>query len=108
MLLREAKEILKKNGYELVEVYDAVTDRNNIKNSRQNEQSYFTKLMKRQIMDDEQWIMKIIENETMETKNDEITIEMLNETANEMEINDDIINLETMKQNDLEIQIDLV
>lgn len=47
MLLSEAKEILKQNGYELVEVYDAVTDRNNVKNSRQNEQSYFTKLLKR-------------------------------------------------------------
>lgn len=31
----------------LSEVYDAVTDRNNVKNSRQREQSYFTKLLKR-------------------------------------------------------------
>ncbi len=36
MLLSEAKEILKRNGYRLTEVYDAVTDRNNIKNSRQS------------------------------------------------------------------------
>lgn len=47
MLLSEAKEILNKNGYELVEAYDAVTDRNNIKNRRQDNQSYLTNLMRR-------------------------------------------------------------
>lgn len=47
MLLSEAKEILKKNGYKLVEAYDAVTDRNNIKNRRQDNQSYLTNLMRR-------------------------------------------------------------
>lgn len=47
MLLSEAKEILEKNGYELAEAYDAVTDRNNIKNDRQINQSYLTNLMRR-------------------------------------------------------------
>lgn len=48
MLLFEAKEILKKNGYRLVEEYDAVTDRNNIKNSRQpSTNSYVTNILKR-------------------------------------------------------------
>lgn len=47
MLLSEAKEILEKNGYELAEAYDAVTDRNNIKNRRQDNQSYLTNLMRR-------------------------------------------------------------
>ena len=45
MLLREAKEILKKNGY-IVEAYDAVTDRNNIKDKR-NYKSYFVNALVR-------------------------------------------------------------
>lgn len=47
MLLKEAKEILRKNGYKLVEAYDAVTDRNIIKKQRQANRSYLTKLMSR-------------------------------------------------------------
>lgn len=47
MLLREAKEILKKNGYKVVEAYDAVADRNNIKDRKQKVYSYYSKLTKR-------------------------------------------------------------
>ena len=46
MLLREAKKILKKNGY-IVEAYDAVTDRNNIKNRKNVVQSYYTNVLVR-------------------------------------------------------------
>lgn len=46
MLLSEAKEILKKNGYRLVETYDAVTDRKHVKDNR-NGSSYFTNIHKR-------------------------------------------------------------
>lgn len=38
---------LKQHGYCLTEAYDAVTDRNNIKDNRQINQSYLTKLMRR-------------------------------------------------------------
>lgn len=60
----EAKEILEKNGYRLVEAYDAVTDRNNIKDRKQSERSYFTNLMKRlqDIMDYEGYDTDIIHN----------------------------------------------
>lgn len=45
MLLHEAKAILKQNGY-IVEAYDAVTDRKQVKDKR-NGSSYFTNIHKR-------------------------------------------------------------
>lgn len=46
MNLREAKEILEKNGYKLVETYNAVTDRNIVKDKGKF-QSYFTNVLVR-------------------------------------------------------------
>lgn len=47
MLLSEAKDILNKNGYEVVEAYDAVTDRNRIKDRKQKVYSYYHRIMNR-------------------------------------------------------------
>lgn len=47
MLLSEAKEILNRNGYEVVEAYDAVTDHKNIKDRKQKIYSYYHNLTKR-------------------------------------------------------------